>query len=258
MRQILLYFIMVLFLATFTSVIPKSYAQSNESSGIAVYVQISDGQVQEGDIVALSKKGYVLTRAPYDSNMFGVVVKNPAIAFEDGQADSYPVVSAGKVVMRVSTMNGAIKKGDLLTSSTMAGVGQKATETGFIIASALEDYDSPSPKNAGKILVVLNVGHGNVSTNVIGNLFTAFKFVLSAPYMSPNALVRYIFAGFMVILSFLVAVGYFGRISSLGIEALGRNPLAGKMITFSIVLHILLSLVIVGVGITVAYLALVL
>jgi hypothetical protein len=61
----------------------------------------------------------------------------------------------------------------------------------------------------------------------------------------------------MVILSFVIAVGYFGRISSLGIEALGRNPLAGRMIIFSIVLHVILALAIVGVGVAAAYLALV-
>lgn len=253
--MVILIFLLMLSLG---QIIPESYAQSDSSSsGIAVYIQVGDKKVQEGDIISLSQKGYVLGRVAYDPNIFGIVVKDPAIAFEDSQPGSYPVVSQGKVFMRVSTINGKIKKGDLLTTSTIPGVGQKATETGFIVASALEEYGHSSTKNVGKILVVLNVGQGNVSTNTTGSLLKAFNFVLSAPYMSPLAVVRYIFAAIMVILSFLIAVGYFGRISSLGIQALGRNPLAGRMITFGIALHIILALVIVVAGVAIAYLALV-
>lgn len=240
----------------------KIFAQSvnvpnDDSSGIAVYVQIPDKNVQEGDIVTLSRKGYVLGTVPYDPNIYGAVVKNPAVAFESNAVNSYPVVSQGKVMLRVSTINGKIKKGDLLTTSTIPGVGQKSTESGFVVATALEDYSASSSKEIGSILVVLDVGHGAVSSEERGNLFRSINFLLNTPYLSPLSVARYIFASIMVIVSFGIAIGYFGRISSLGIEALGRNPLAGKMITFGIVLHILLSFVVLGVGIAVAYLTLV-
>lgn len=236
--------------------IPNVFAQSN-SSGIAVYINILDKNAQEGDIISIGKSGYVLSTVPYDPNIFGVIVKDPAIAFESNQPGSHPVVAQGKVLMRVSTINGKIKKGDLLTTSTTPGVGQKATESGFIIATALEDYSAASAKEIGKILVVLDVGHGTISNEASGNLLKTFNFVFRAPYMSPLGLLRYIFAATMVILSFVVAIGYFGRISSLGIEALGRNPLAGRLIILSIVIHVSLALVIIGVGIAVAYLVLV-
>lgn len=230
----------------------------DSTSGVAVYVQIVDKNVQEGDIISLSRKGYALGTVPYDPNLYGVVVKNPAVAFESDIANSYPVVAQGKVLLRVSTINGKIKKGDLLTSSTMPGVGQKSTESGFVIATALEDYNANSIKDVGKILVVLDVGHGAMSSEERGNLFRSINFLLNTPYLSPLSVARYIFASLMVIISFGIAIGYFGRISSLGIEALGRNPLAGRAITFGIVLHIMLSLVILGIGIAVAYLTLVL
>jgi hypothetical protein len=258
MRRVFAFLLVVLFIVQFAWIIPVVFAQSNNSSsGIAVYIQIIDKSVQEGDIITLSPKGYILGKEPYDPNIFGIVVKDPAIAFENSQANSYPVVSSGKVFMRVSTINGNIKKGDSLTTSIMPGVGQRATESGFIIATALEDYSANSTKDAGKILVVLNVGQGAASTGARGNLINAFNFFLSAPYMSPLSVLRYVFSAVMVILSFVIAVGYFGRISSLGIEALGRNPLAGRMIIFSIVLHVILALAIVGVGVAAAYLALV-
>lgn len=259
MRRVFAFFLVVLFLilALFRYAVPVVRAQSKNSSGIAVYIQVLDKKVEAGDIITLSKKGYTLTDAPYDPNIFGVVVSDPAIAFESNQPNSHPVVSEGKVYMRVSTINGKIKKGDLITSSTVPGVGQKATESGFIVATALEDYTAGSGKNVGKILVVLSVGHGSVSPDARNNLLKTFEFVLKAPYMSPLNVVRYAFAAVMVIVSFIISVGYFGRISSLGIEALGRNPLAGRIILFSIVLHIILAFTIIAVGIGVAYLSLV-
>ena len=259
MRRVFAFFMMVLFLivSLFRHVVPQVDAQNNSSSGIAVYIQVIDKKAQQGDIITLAKNGYVLSNAPYDPNLFGVIVSDPAIAFESNQPDSHPVVSEGKVYMRVSNINGKIKKGDLITSSTIPGVGQKATESGFIVATALEDYNTASSKDVGRILVVLSVGHGSVSNEVRSNLLRTFEFVLKAPYMSPLNVLRYVFAAIMVIGSFLIAVGYFGRISSLGIEALGRNPLAGRIIIFSIVLHVILAFTIIAVGLAVAYLSLV-
>ncbi len=231
-----------------------SNSANGNNSGIAVSVQIIDRNVVEGDVVSLSSKGFVLSKQAYDPNIFGVVVRDPAIAFESNQKNSYPVVSEGKVLMRVTTANGKIKKGDLLTSSMKPGVAEKATESGFVVATALGDYGDSKD---GRILVVLSLGNGTVSTGGQGNLLKTFNYLMSAPYLSPMGTLRYLFAAIMVILSFVVAVGYFGRISSLGIEALGRNPLAARMILFSIVIHVLLALVIVGVGIAVGYLALV-
>lgn len=260
MRRVIVYIIVaaVSLLYSFPVHAQTSKLVNDDTSGVAVYVQVQDKNVQEGDIIALSRKGYVLGAVPYDPNLYGVVVSNPAVAFESDIPNSYPVVSQGKVLLRVSTINGKIKKGDLLTSSTLPGIGQKSTESGFVIATALEDYNANSSKEIGKILVVLDVGHGAMSSEERGNLFRSINFLLNTPYLSPLSVARYIFASLMVVISFGIAIGYFGRISSLGIEALGRNPLAGRMITFGIVLHIFLSLVILVIGLGVAYLTLVL
>lgn len=259
-RVVAIFCVIVLFINFSLSFAGEVFAQGIDnaidggSSGIAVYLQILDKNVVEGDIVSLTPKGNALSSQAYDPNIIGVVVSDPAIAFESFQENSHPVVSEGKVLMRVTTANGVIKKGDLLTSSTKPGVGQKVTESGFVVATALEDY---SGSQDGKILVVLSVGNGIASSDTRGNLLQSFSYLMSAPYLSPMGALRYLFAAIMVILSFAVAVGYFGRVSSLGIEALGRNPLAGKMILFSVIIHVLLALVIVGVGVAVAYLALV-
>lgn len=245
------------FLLTPALVAPKSYAEYENSSGIAVYLPILEKKVQEGDIVSISKNGYTLSRVPYDPNIFGVVVKDPALAFENNRSGSFPVVSAGKVLMRVSTTNGKIKKGDLLTSSKTPGVGQKATDTGYIVATALGDFNAKSSQKIGKILVVLDVGHGNVSGSTSVNLLQGLNYVLTAPYASPIAVLRYVVSGIIVIVSFILGIGYLGRLSGLGVEALGRNPLAGRMIIMAIVLNVIVALSIILVGIFIGYLVLV-
>jgi hypothetical protein len=47
-----------------------------------------------------------------------------------------------------------IKIGDPITTSGLSGKGMKATEAGYIIGRALEDYSAASPD--GKILVLVS------------------------------------------------------------------------------------------------------
>jgi F0F1-type ATP synthase membrane subunit c/vacuolar-type H+-ATPase subunit K len=57
----------------------------------------------------------------------------------------------------------------------------------------------------------------------------------------------------VVILSFILGFISFGRIANTGVEALGRNPLAGKMIQFGIFLNVLITISIVIAGFALAY-----
>lgn len=257
MRRVVAFFcilIITVFGYFLSGSVAKVFSQTTTSSGIAVDLPINDNDVRVGDIISVTGQGYVLSKTAYDANIFGVVVDEPAIAFENRQAGYYPIVYAGKVFMRVSAQNGEIRRGDLITSSSTPGVGQKATESGFIAGTALADYKSDTP---GTILVVLNVGHGNVSAEESGSLLRAFNFVLNAPYLSPIAVLRYVISGIIILVSFILAIAYFGRLSSLGIEALGRNPLAGRMILLGILANVLIALSIIGVGLMIGYFVLV-
>jgi F0F1-type ATP synthase membrane subunit c/vacuolar-type H+-ATPase subunit K len=51
---------------------------------------------------------------------------------------------------------------------------------------------------------------------------------------------------------------YFGKASRAGIEAVGRNPLAKRVIQLTVVMNIVLTIVIVLVGLAIAYLILIL
>src|SRR5258708_3599138 len=102
-----------------------SYAQ-NFSSGIANYIKIIDKDTPDGSIVASEKGGYILSKTPYDPLMFGVITEKPAVEFQSADiAGSKPVVTSGKAFVRVSTVNGIIREGDLVTASATPGVGQK-------------------------------------------------------------------------------------------------------------------------------------
>jgi F0F1-type ATP synthase membrane subunit c/vacuolar-type H+-ATPase subunit K len=69
-------------------------------------------------------------------------------------------------------------------------------------------------------------------------------------------MLRYLTAALMVILGFVLGFVYFGRIAKAGVEAIGRNPLSSKTIEFGLILHILLTIVIVGAGLGIGYLIL--
>lgn len=250
----------LLFLASLP--VNKVLAQET-SSGIAISVPINDKSVQDGDIVSSKNNGYFLSDTPYDSSIFGVVTENPAVSFENlDSPNAKAVISSGKVYVRVSSINGNIKAKDLITSSTIKGVGQKATQNGFVLGTALESYSSNDPKKIGKLLVSFNP-HYNSDTMpgtsaVRTNIFQTIKNAASASSLSPLASLRYLLAAVIVIIAFILGFIYFGRVAMNGVEALGRNPLAGRLIQLSVVFNLLLTVGIMGIGLAIAYLILIL
>lgn len=78
-----------------------------------------------------------------------------------------PVVGLlGQVRTKVTTENGEIKKGDLLTLSSIPGVAKKATQTGEVLGTALENY---SGTGINRILVLVRPGwhqeDGNITSS---------------------------------------------------------------------------------------------
>lgn len=234
-------------------------ASAQISSGIATYVQINDKDVKEGDLIKLTPQGYKKTTNAYESSVFGVVTDKPSISFENTNLpNGKPVISSGKVYVRVSAHNGPIAKGDTLTTSPVTGTAQKATENGYVIGTAAESFTASKNSDTGKILVVLNITYNSSINTKTNNIFKLFTIAADAPYLSPLNALRYVFAGIMVIASFFIAVFFFGRVSTTGVEAIGRNPLAGKLIMASVILHLLLAAVIILIGLGVGYIILVL
>jgi hypothetical protein len=108
--------------------------------------------LEPGDVVAIDERADAMrvrrAAQAYDRAMVGVVTGSPALRVSqareaaraegapDDVEDGYPVAHAGRVTVKVSTENGAIRPGDYLTSSSAPGVAMKATRKGDVMGKA--------------------------------------------------------------------------------------------------------------------------
>jgi hypothetical protein len=234
-----------------------AYAQ-NASAGTAVSIPIVEKNIKDGNIIVSTPEGYKLTNMAYYSNIYGVYVESPSIFLQNtNDKEAKPVVTSGKANVLVSSVNGNIKKNDFITTSGIAGVGQKATRNGMILGTALQDYSNSDKKAVEKISVAVdphfNAAFAESKTNVLEVLRN----------QDPRAItqltsLRYLLAAGIALLAFGIGFVYFGRVTSKGVEALGRNPLASRTIQINLVLNLLLMIAIIAVGLGVGYMILVL
>jgi|GEM_PF-2197953 len=148
-----------------------------EGADLAEAYPVSDASVfAQGNIVSAdtTKKGYaVASLTAYEPTLLGVVSTSPGLRLGDFSSDKHiPVALVGRVPVTVSDTNGPIAAGDSITSSSLLGIGMKATQSGKIVGRALEPFDpatgqgegescppeAPAGTHCGKILVVLEVG----------------------------------------------------------------------------------------------------
>lgn len=248
----------IILLIVICLVAPNSVlAQTSQSVAISTPVT---GQTFEGEIVcsdSIDAKIYSPCTREYDSNMAGVVSPNAGVTFSDGVPGSVPVTSSGNTYVLVSSLNGDIKKGDYVTSSKTPGVGQLAKKSGFVLGTALADYSNSDKSATGLLLVNLSTRPAVLTAGAGNNLLQLILEGVSGAFESPLAALRYIIAGILVVVSFVFGLFHFGKMAKSGIEALGRNPLAAKTIQFGIMFNVLIAIVIMGIGLGIAYIVLV-
>ncbi len=130
----------------------NQYNALSTCSSDAEYAPMEEN-VEEGDVVMISElenpikddeAPFVLKKAnkPYSSLIMGVVTNEEKGA--SGIKKSYfykPLGIYGYFKVKVSTINGEIKRGDFLTASNIPGVAMKMTKPGRTIGIALENYD---------------------------------------------------------------------------------------------------------------------
>ncbi|RJR15964.1 hypothetical protein C4579_01180 [Candidatus Microgenomates bacterium] len=227
------------------------------SSGVAIPIPFATTDVAEGTLICSTTSGYALCDQVSDPGLFAVVVTNPGAEFTSDQP-SIAVLREGNAIVRVSTANGVITTGDLLTTSTNPGVAQRADRNGYVIGTALESYDGTDGEQVGEIMTSLHIHPTTAFTDIRSNLLEALRQGLAAPVLTPLAALRYILAAFVVVTAFILSFIYFGRIARTGVEAMARNPLAARKIQLTVIFNIILMGVIVLVGFGIAYLILVL
>lgn len=250
--------ILIIALILSFSLVRTAIAQIS-SSGIATSAPINDEQAVDGDIICTYSDGNRRCEEEYDPSIYGVITDNPAAAIEDPDLDNGRlVITEGVTEVRVSSLNGNISEGDFVTSSKTLGIGQKAIRNGYVVGKALESYESDNSDATGKIQILVNVHPAGGISGPRGNLLQFIRQGLTVPVFEPVESLRYLLAVLIVIISFTLGMVYFGRASRTGIEAIGRNPLAQRVIQLTVILNIVLTIVIVLVGLAIAYLILIL
>ncbi len=246
------------YIVHFTLYITPTHAQQSQGIEVTSVYEISDTEAQEGDILSAAEGGLVRSNIGFDNKMFGVMVNQPLLVYRT-ETPGKPVVRSGVAEVNVTTLNGPIKFGDYITSSQIAGKGQKTTESGYVFGVALSSFDGSNatqiqgPRGQvalGKISVAVRIEYAELTNpRFAGRLFgfigTTLLENISDPKQFGNA-IRYATAGLIVLLSFTFAFLTFSRSIAKSIEALGRNPLAKSTIQFSMIINIIL-LIITGV-----------
>ena len=146
-------------------VIKKDLAETFETSE----------EVEMGDVLVIDQnhdKKLKKSSQAYDSKVIGIVSGAPAIAFEGSRlvvspdplvfkkGTTPPVALSGRVLCKISLENGSIAKGDLLTTSSLAGHAMKATDWdkafGALVGRALNAFEGgPNGEKTGVIKVMV-------------------------------------------------------------------------------------------------------
>ncbi len=225
-----------------------AFAQSNITN---VY-DISDKSAKNGDIMTfVPGQGIIRASAPYDNRMFGVFQDTPIAVFRRVDNTGQAVIRTGMATVNVSTLNGDIRAGDYITTSPIAGVGQKATTSGYAIGVALKDFNSQSGNQTnfqnknireGQIDVEIDIQFYDISgPRSFSTLFSGLGAAFLQSSQAPDAFgkaVKYIIVGLIMLLTILFDFIILSRSIPKTIEAIGRNPLGRSAIMFSLGLNL--------------------
>ncbi|MBU0569749.1 hypothetical protein KKB40_03130, partial [Patescibacteria group bacterium] len=225
------------------------------SSGFAVSTPLSETDVNSGDIICSYKDGFKKCVIEYDSSIYGVVADDASVAIEDTELEnSRLLLTGGVATVRVSTTGGDISEGDFITTSEIAGIGKRAERNGYVLGTAIESFSSNNPDNIGTIQVAINIHPASGLTAPGSDILRYIRKGVTVPVLEPVESLRYILAVSIILIAFTLGMVYFGKSSRAGIDAIGRNPLAKRVIQFAVIMNIVLTIVIVLVGLAIAYL----
>ncbi len=235
-----------------------------QAYGVVSYVNLgNDKDAKEGDIVIATGNTVFVSSTPYQNIIFGVVTPKPAASVKpktlppyaqsEGSSTTTPLITEGVALVTVNLKNGEIKRGDLITTSSVKGQGMKAIKSGYVLGNAMENFSSKNKDDTKKIAVSLNIHYEGGGETFTTRFVDFFKLAVLAAYQSPKLALKYL----VVLLTSLVPIVYvflsFGKVARLGIIALGRNPSASGKIYRGIFINLLISLAIMAAGVGATY-----
>lgn len=256
----------------------KTKTNVSESPTISQMYEASE-KVQRGMIVMIDPKDTerVVPMTNDDpTSMHGVVVAaNETVLSLGGEAkiSQVHVANNGKYEVLVSTQNGSIKNGDLITISALDGIGMKANASQTVVlGKALTAFDgkhnvsgnmalktSTGKKDVliGKIAVDISISHNPLSISITGPpvpavLKKAGEVISGKPVSSVRL---YVSLAILLVTVFVTGSLLYGGVRS-SLVAIGRNPLAKKSIVRGLIQVIVLGLITFVLGLFSVYLLL--
>lgn len=248
--------------------IPPIFAQNTGLDAVFSY-QLKDPEAITGDILISTDKGLMRSNLPYSPILFGILTDEPIILIQTDQTqEGSPVVRNGLAHINVTSLNGPIKRGDYITSSTIPGKGQKATTSGYVlgvslgelVASQSAQLDvSGKQVSIGQVPVALNIQYTEIHSSVSPTLNKALRFLdnsLLANFADPekfSQLIRYFSASIIALGGFLLSFFTFSRSMVKTVESVGRNPLAKNAIYFTLLVNVVLAILTTLIGLVTAF-----
>ncbi len=234
---------------------------------------VARGDVIDGDIVSYDAESGTVhpSQLPEDEMMFGVVVLEPVMYMTDGadEEGAVPVVRYGNVSVNVTDATGPILAGDLVTTSYIAGKGQRISrdQGAYVMGFALEDMVLTGDIldlegrtiRVGSVPVALRIG-----PYVSGQSSAFLASTTALGYMPGSTqpdgergldlfkMFRYLLASIVAVGTVIVAARRFGDAFSQSVISVGRNPLARSQIRSMVLWNAFLLIVISGIGFAVA------
>lgn len=242
----------------------------------------TDSTLQRGMIVRLAEKDNTKVEAVKSEDitkMEGVVVAandSPVtLSSQDQTTQQVFVATTGRYFVLVSNQNGAIKKDDYITISSLAGVGMKADgKQSRIIGKALSGFDGKSnvsgqttvknsdkkdiPIALGLLAVDINVGRNPIeqtAESIVPGLEVLQK--AAGTIADKPVAPAQIYLGLVALIVTAIVAGsilYAGVRTSM--VAIGRNPLAKSSVMRNLLQVVVTSIIILIIGVTAVYLIL--
>lgn len=231
----------------------------------------TDKTLSLGAIVSLKKDTadrIVAASTSNVDNLFGVVIENESslLSVSNGP-NQVQIATSGTVPVLVSDINGAIKRGDHITASPIAGVGMKANGNVRVIGIAQNDMGvgkketfkekngKEGSANFGEVSALINVAYffkepeKTIIPSVVQNVANALagREVSAVPILVSAAI-------FLVTIIIVCSILYSMIKSS--IISVGRNPMSQGAIYRDLIQISGLVLAILSVGLIAIYLVL--
>jgi hypothetical protein len=183
------------------------------------------------------------------------------------------VATAGRYDVLVSNQNGIIRSGDLITISSLSGVGMKADQDESLVLGkaagsfngvsnvvstvSVKNHEGVTQKVAiGDIPVDLSIAHNPLTSKETDYVPSFLAQTATTVANRPVSAAR-IYLGILTLLVSAIVAGvlvYSGVRS--GMQAIGRNPLSRKSIIRSLIQTVIAGLTIFIVGLVAVYLLL--